>query len=82
MRWKNTKETRSFLQCLHGGQATLCMIDSKQFLVRRNVGPHHGRCLIKLRDDLKKEADEDFEKEKDVEKKEVKHLKVTSFLSQ
>lgn len=32
-----------------------------------NVGLYHGRCFIKLRDDLKKEADEDFEEEKDVE---------------
>jgi len=39
----------------------------KAIFGEENVGLYHGRCFIKLRDDLKKEADEDFEEEKDVE---------------
>ncbi|WP_202319142.1 CRISPR-associated helicase Cas3' [Archaeoglobus neptunius] len=39
----------------------------KAIFGEENVGLYHGRCFIKLRDDLKKETDEDFEEEKDVE---------------
>ena len=39
----------------------------KAIFGEENVGLYHGRCFIKLRDDLKKEADEEFEEEKDVE---------------
>lgn len=39
----------------------------KAIFGEENVGLYHGRCFIKLRDELKRKLDEDFEEEKDVE---------------